>query len=310
MTNQLRFLNRIEIDDVKWDHCVQTSINENPMGYSWFLDIMTQKWEGLVLGDYTAVMPIEFRKIGPFSLIEQSAYIQFNGFYADNNKIQIDFSKISNALNLSRWHTINLAEVPGFKIISDSNSSKKSSFILDLNKSYPEIYNAYNNSHKKNLRRFVRKYEKRIVEEKNASTFTRLKNDMTTLRGLKPIKTKISNRLESLIEFSTKNNFGEYYSVLNNDNKPVGCAFFLNGINRSIIFSASNNEGRETQAAFGLVDYFIQKHAGSNKKLDFAGSMIKGIAEFNKGFGADEVHYNYIYKNTNPKFILKLLRNA
>ena len=79
--------------------------------------------------------------------------------------------------------------------------------------------------------------------------------------------------------------------------------FFLRGKQRNIFFSASNIEGRNLKAAFVLVDLFIKKNANTNQILDFAGSMIKCIADFNKGFGAVETQYVSYKVNTLPKLI-------
>lgn len=59
---EIKYLQRSEIDKVKWNSCVHYANNGNIFGYIWFLDQVAKDWDALVEGDYESVMPLVWRK--------------------------------------------------------------------------------------------------------------------------------------------------------------------------------------------------------------------------------------------------------
>ena len=57
----IRYIRRKEIDIAKYDACIETAINARIYAYSWYLDIVADNWDILVLNDYEAVMPLPWR---------------------------------------------------------------------------------------------------------------------------------------------------------------------------------------------------------------------------------------------------------
>ena len=58
----IKYLKHSEIDKCKWDECIAKSNNGLIYSTSVYLDNMTTEWDGLVMGNYEAVMPLPFRK--------------------------------------------------------------------------------------------------------------------------------------------------------------------------------------------------------------------------------------------------------
>src|SRR5678810_1090309 len=56
------YLSHHEIDKTKWDRCIKEADNGLIYGYSFYLDHMAGQWDGLVLNDYEAVMPLTWNK--------------------------------------------------------------------------------------------------------------------------------------------------------------------------------------------------------------------------------------------------------
>ena len=50
------------LDEKKYDDCIEKSMQSNIFGFSWYLDIVCDNWDVLVLNNYEAVMPIPWRK--------------------------------------------------------------------------------------------------------------------------------------------------------------------------------------------------------------------------------------------------------
>ena len=61
----IRFVKRKDIEDDKWDVCIGASANGSAFVYTWFLDLICDDWEAIVLGDYDAIMPLPvWRRMG------------------------------------------------------------------------------------------------------------------------------------------------------------------------------------------------------------------------------------------------------
>src|SRR4030042_6270076 len=58
----IRHFIHTEINREKWDTCIENSCFETIYPYSWYLDLVSPAWEGLVMGDYEAVFPITWKK--------------------------------------------------------------------------------------------------------------------------------------------------------------------------------------------------------------------------------------------------------
>ncbi len=80
-----RYLSHKEIDFEKWENCVSNSLNGCVYGRTWYLDIVSMNWDGIVKGDYEAVMPVfrdEEKMVMPFGMTWTGIYSR-NGLTED-----------------------------------------------------------------------------------------------------------------------------------------------------------------------------------------------------------------------------------
>ncbi len=54
----IHYVKREYLDIVKYNDCIENSIQSRIYAFSWYLDIVADNWDVLVLNDYEAVMPI------------------------------------------------------------------------------------------------------------------------------------------------------------------------------------------------------------------------------------------------------------
>ena len=54
----INYVRHNEIDLVKWDGCIDRSLNGNFSAYSWYLNCVCPGWDALVEGDYETIMPL------------------------------------------------------------------------------------------------------------------------------------------------------------------------------------------------------------------------------------------------------------
>ena len=92
----INYLKHKEIDFVKYDQCIATSQNSLIYAYSWYLDIVAENWDALVLGDYEIVMPLTHRKKYGIPYIFLAPWVQQLGVFSVTDikeEIIIDFLK-------------------------------------------------------------------------------------------------------------------------------------------------------------------------------------------------------------------------
>ena len=58
----IKYIHREHLDEEKYNQCIDTSIQSKIYAFSWYLDIVCNNWDVLVLNDYEAVMPLPWRK--------------------------------------------------------------------------------------------------------------------------------------------------------------------------------------------------------------------------------------------------------
>jgi len=81
----IRYISRKDIDIDKYDACIDFSVNARIYAFSWYLDIVAEDWDVLVLDDYKAVTPLPKRKKYFIQYIYQPAWVQQLGVFSKEN---------------------------------------------------------------------------------------------------------------------------------------------------------------------------------------------------------------------------------
>ena len=55
-TLDIKKLHCTQIDHIKWDKCISESSNGIVYAYAWYLDIVCEDWEAIVVNDYQIVV--------------------------------------------------------------------------------------------------------------------------------------------------------------------------------------------------------------------------------------------------------------
>lgn len=307
----LKILSGKSIDTARWDDCIRQSLNETPMAYSWVLDFLAPGWKGLVIGDYEGVMPLMISSKWGCRLI-QMPY--------DTHNLDI-FSSILSLTEIKhrifshhvfapyRFISYSFLPYPDYQPSEPNEPSLfyRNTFELSLNSDYSGIFNNFTKSHKKNIRRFLRN---NLTIEKNRSphSYKNLQQAKTKEKPMLFSPDSHNANFSSMIKAAILKNKGELLTISEN-NEIIGSCFFLFGEKRILLFHISNSSGRQKNTTFGLINHFLENHSAQSKILDFAGSDIESIANFNKGFGAQKKIYPAFYQNHLP-WPLKIAKEA
>ena len=284
----IQYVKRKYLDEDKYNFCIENSIQSKVYAFSWYLDIVADNWDVLVLNDYKAVMPIPWNKKFLLKYSLQPFFCQQLGVYSkeilDNEILMFFLKKIPKNI---LYTNINLNQT----IESVSKLLyKKTNFILDLNQSHNFLFQKYRKDRKKSLKKAL-KAELIYKNSKDLSSLiTNYKKVFTYLK----LSDKYYNIIEKVMDASLKNNTGFIREVYYKS-EFVCSGFFLIFNNRIYyLFSASSSLGKKHGATTFLINSVIKEYSETNFIFDFEGSNIKSIASFYKSFcSKTENYFNY-----------------
>ncbi len=293
----IRYLRHKDLDQNKWDQCIENALNGLPYAYFRYLNIASdENWDALVLDDYEAVFPLPFKNRVVFKQIFQPFFVQQLGLFFTKQEQEIQLHYFINAIP-SHFRKINLhLNTKNPALESFLKVKHKITHHVDLNKTYPELFQSYTTNTKRNLKKAV-SYNLKIVQDiMPAQLITYRKKYLgKELRGTQSDSDQ--NRLQKLMEMLLSINKGFISGVSDESDELLSLAFFIKSNGHLIFLSAvSSDIGKEKQAMTFLIDHNLRSNAGADLIFDFEGSMIPGLARYYKGFGGIEKQFPVVYK--------------
>lgn len=283
------------IDKGKWDRCIEGAGNGLLYAYSFYLDIMSKNWDALVLNDYESVMPLTWNeKFGIRYLYQPFLAAQLGVF--GNNLEPILINQFLQAIPSSfRFVDISLnarnnSGFPGLK--------SRANYVLDLNKPYATLADHYSENIKRNIKK-----AKDCTILKNLDGEKVIELAMLQMKAYGKEEKANTERFRKLYNYLHQKDAALGYGVSLND-KLLASAIFLVHKGRAYYILVGNHpDGKNSGASHALIDGFIRDHADQEKKLDFEGSDIPGLASFYKSFGAEKEIYPSLKINRLPLFL-------
>ena len=102
--NNIRLIKNTVIDKKKWDLCIEGSVNRTHYALSWYLDIVADKWDAVVYGDYELIFPVTYKNLIPFistvKIIYQPMFCQQLGFFSNDIDLINDEKILKKILSL------------------------------------------------------------------------------------------------------------------------------------------------------------------------------------------------------------------
>lgn len=298
----INYLIHKEIDRKKWDNCISGSANEFIYAYSWYLDIVSPEWDALIKDDYSAVMPLTWKKKAGICYLFKPIFTQQLGIFSAkpvNNSLVKEF--VNAIPSKFKFIEISLNEYNPYDDLT-ADVKLNSNYELSLARPYEEIYDSYSRNCKRNIKKAV---AAGLTVNRNVSIsqFTEfLKKNLGD--RITELRRRNYEILKSIIITSTKNNTGRIFGVFTKEKEICAIGYFMYSSGRCIFsVCASSQQGKSFQAMYLLVNHEIKNNSGKNMIFDFSGSNIKGIAYFNSTFGAGPAEYPVIYINNLPWFI-------
>lgn len=302
---QIRYLRHHEIEHKKWDNCIDQAANSLPYPYSWYLNAMSPHWDGLVLGNYEAVMPLTWKRKWGIHYLHQPYYMQQLGVFAlqmpDADLVSCFLGAIPPHF---RYIDFYMNEKNFFALSPEFQALERQNYLLDLSQNYAAISKQYSRCVTRRLKLALTHY--RIVDhpfEPDINVSFLAQRLQMNGKKLDPI---YFQRLRVALSEANDRGMLKCHHVFDKEDKLSAVSAAICSKNRVINISGSAlPEARQNGAMYLLLDTLIREYAETDNYLDFEGSMVPGIAAFYAQFGGKPVSYWQVLCNRLPWLLKK-----
>lgn len=258
---------------------------------------MSEHWDGLVLNDYEAVMPLTWKRKGGIHYLYQPFFTACLGVFGQQitpplleaflNAVPKKFKYCDIYLN--HHNVFHLSKFPLYQRVN---------YVLDLEEEYTVLYHRFRENTKRNIRKTSQlKCEVRThIPVKEVILLA-----ATQSAQFSPVGPNEYERFARLYEILHEQQQAITYGIYTEKGELVSsAAFFVAGRRAYYILVGNHPNGKTLGASHALINAFIRDHAGQPLLLDFEGSDLRNIAFFYSSFGAREEYYAGLKWNRLP----------
>jgi hypothetical protein len=285
----LKWLERQDIDEIKWEECINDSLFPSLFGRYWFWDAMTDgNWQAVIEDDYQAVLPVYKRRKWGLPYVTMPFLCQKTDIFSAKD-YHIDFTKYFKLISKS---IVKLEIKTSHHGTDFGHFVEKTNQILTLSSINRDVSSGYNRNTKRNITKSVDAGVHISFESNPEEVYSFIKkHDVTGLID------SYGNQVKRLISESLAKGRGFGVKAKLNGN-VISMAFFIRDTKRLyFLLCTSNDTGKKVSSMYQLIDHVIQSNASTDLIFDFTGSSMENIARRNRGFGATEETYYHVKWN-------------
>ena len=289
MLTKPKLISSQHINSQLWDDCIIQHKAHIYLKYK-YLNAMSANWVGLVLDNYSGIMPICFKQKFGIRYSYTPAFIQQLGWVGEPIEIEIlektiyDFVQYGDFM-FNYQHKFSLPKL-----------QEKTNLIIPLHTSYENIYSNYSSDLKQNLKKAAKENLVYLSSNEIPQAISTYKNFYAD-RLVKTTQQDFDHFLNLCLQLNETENC-LVRKVLNNNNELLAIALLLKDDFRIYNIANSTTElGRKTAANHFLIDSILKEFSNSNLIFDFEGSDIEGVKSFYQNFGALNQHYFHWHFN-------------
>ena len=283
-------LSNAQIDKQRWD---QKVLAVQPEGFffmlSWYLDVVAPAWEGYVLGDYEGIYPI---------VAQQKLGVGYTHMpFLTRSFVPIGFNEQQTAL-LTQYLTkrFSYLQLAGVPLDRPYEQQVRRHQVLDLT-------NFTLSQCSENHRRQYKKAAQQGFELKTLVNSEGLIALFRRVKGAEFTHLKDADYfiLARLMEEANRRGYLRQFSLWEKG-ELVGAAAYLE-VNGQVLYvkGAITPEAMKVGGMVYLHVEAMKTLAPNCSQLDFGGSNSKGLGDFNRKFGARDVEYLLLIKNSLAK---------
>ncbi len=309
---EINYFTYQQINKSKWDACISNADNGLIYASSFYLDAMAKNWDALVLSaesggnDYEAVMPLTWNKKYSIHYLYQPPFTACLGVFGKLLTTETVNAFLKAIPSKFKYWDIYFNPGNLFKL-KDFDLYQRMNYVLDLNKTYEDIYKAYRDNIKRNIKK-SEQFGLSIHKNVPVDAVIKLAREQAGKFAL-PTGDDFAS-FEKLYHLLYKKQQATTYAVYTKQNELMASAVFFFSHNRAYYIMVGNHpNGKTLGASHALINAFIKDHAGQNLLLDFEGSDIASLAFYYSSFGAVEEKYSAVKLNRLPVY-LKWMKKA
>ncbi|MDP4281796.1 MAG: GNAT family N-acetyltransferase [Bacteroidota bacterium] len=307
----IHYLPHKQINKSLWDECVRESVNGIIYGFSWYLDIVSPGWDGLIEDNYTSVFPLTHRKKSWISYLYQPFFTQQLGLFSRSHltplKVEEFLKNIPTKFRFVEIHLNSMNKASERESEGKFTLLERKNFEMDLIPSYDILSKQYSKNTRRNIKKALNNPIEFSRKTEPDELITLFKENFGNHEG--KLKYRDYDTLRNLMTYCIKEKAGWIVGAYLPGNLLCAGVFFLQVHSRIIYhFAATSAEGKECGAMSLLIDKKIRENAGKPVTFDFEGSNDPNVARFYKGFGASEVPYYMVRINRLPDVINKAIK--
>jgi hypothetical protein len=308
---EIKYLTYQQINKTKWDACIDNADNGLIYGYSFYLDAMAKNWDALVLNDYEAVMPLTWNKKYSIHYLYQPPFTACLGVFARRapggkslNAETVNAFLKTIPVKFKYW---DIYFNPGNLFnLNDFGLYERMNYVLSLNNGYENLYNAYRENVKRNIKK-SEQFQLSVNKNIAIADVIKLAKQQTSNAG---ITTDDFTQFEGLFQLLYSKQKATTYGAYTKDGRLIASAAFFFSHKRAYYIMVGNHpDGKTLGASHALINAFIKDNAGEDLLLDFEGSDIPSLAFFYSSFGAVEEKYSAVRLNRLPAYLKWMKRS-
>ena len=307
-SHHIRYLTRQDVDIAKWDDCIRRSPNGLIYGRSFFLDALTAgRWDALVQGDYSSVMPLPWNRKWSFTYLYQPFFAPMLGVFGETRESSLPSFLRAIPGHFSFWE-IDANETNHLSAFTDPPLQKtmRMNYLLPLANTAQNIDDGY----KRLARRMVQKAAESNLQVHRGMAPAEVVEHFRQAysRRRTGIPDNIFHRLTACADTAIGQGHATTYLAKWPDNQVA--AFYLVFSDERFVYSVlggSTDKGKKEGAFYLVTDAAIKDHCNSERSFRFEGSDVTGIAFFNAQFGPTPTPYAHLRLNRLP-FPINLLK--
>ena len=295
----IKYIHREHLDEEKYNQCIDSSLQSKIYAFSWYLDIVCNTWDVLVLNDYEAVMPIPWRKKYGIKYVYPPFWVLQLGVFS--NEVIDENEFLTPLFNKFKFVELRINTHNNFELYPEFLQLKQCQKLV-FNTTYSSTLSHYRKDRKKDLQKAA---AADLIEKWNDHPSNLIQLFKNNIGKRTPnIKETDYENLEKLIAICIEKKIGEILSVYDKENKLVASVFLLKHKNSiTKLISSTDLKDRKNGANTFLIDRVIFKYHKDFSIFNFGGSSIKSVASFSKSFGAETEKYHQLKMNKLPKFL-------
>jgi len=284
------------INQQQWDACISKHSNGLIYAQYDYLDHICDHWSGLVIGDYEAVFPLPWRKKYGFRYYYIPPFIQQLGFIGDSSLLKSLHEELIRKIRSYAWYGDIHFNFSNHLLASELHCKNRTNYIIDLNRSYDEIYKDYQPDLKHLL-------------DKTSDTAFEYSKENQLADTIRHYQQQYAERMPHLLheDFARLSELCKFYadrgqcilrSARSKQGDILSDTLLLKDQRRIYhLLNTTFPEGRKAHSNHWLLDQILKEFSNQDILFDFEGSDLPGVKAFYKKFGGHVQPYFHYRRN-------------